>query len=33
MILFNVHNDLMSHFTDEKMEALLQGHTASKRQS
>lgn len=33
MILFNVHSDFMSHFTDEKMEAFLQGHIASKRQS
>lgn len=32
MILFNIHNDLMNHFTDEKMEAPVQSHTVSKRQ-
>ena len=33
MILFKFHNDLMSHFTDEKMKALLQDHTASEKES
>ena len=33
MILFKVHNELMSHVTDEKMKALLQEHTANEKES